>query len=104
MKIIDVGEENFEKEVLKSDIPVLVDFNASWCGPCRMMRPVLDSIAEEHENFKIVSLDIDENEELAEIYGVSSIPCLVLFDKGKEKNRSVGFIREDEVLKFLGEK
>lgn len=101
MKIIEVGKDNFENEVLKST-KVLVDFNANWCGPCRMLRPTLDSIAEEN-NQKIVSINIDNEEELARAYGVMSIPCLVLFENGKEVKRSVGLISREEVENLIGE-
>ena len=101
MEIIDIKNNNFE-EVLNSKGMVLVDFNADWCGPCRMLRPVLDEIASEG-NHKIVSVNVDDNQDLAKKYGVMSIPCLVLFKDGKEVNRSVGFIPKDEVLKLIGE-
>ena len=89
MEIIEVNKDNFDNEV--SSGTVLVDFNASWCGPCRMIRPILDEIAEEKTSSKIVSVDIDEQMELAEKYNVSSIPCLVLFKDGKEVTRSIGY-------------
>ena len=103
MAVIEVTKDNFEKEVLKSDKKVLVDFNADWCGPCKMLRPTIEEIAEDNENTKIVSINIDDEDELAEEYGVFSIPCLVLFDKGKEVNRSVGLISKDEIEKIIGE-
>ena len=101
MEIIDVNKDNFDKEVLTGT--VLVDFNASWCGPCRMIRPILDEIAEERSSAKIVSVDIDEQEELANKYNVSSIPCLVLFKDGKEVTRSIGLKPKEELEKLLGE-
>ena len=101
MEIIDVNKDTFDNEV--SSGTVLVDFNASWCGPCRMIRPILDEIAEEKANSKIVSVDIDEQSELAEKYNVSSIPCLVLFKDGKEVTRSVGLKPKEEIEKLLGE-
>ena len=103
MKVIDVNKSNFEEEVLKSTTKVLVDFNADWCGPCKMLRPVLDQIAEENENIKIVSINVDYNEKLARDYNVFSIPCLVLIENGKEVNRSVGMIPKSEVEKLIGE-
>ena len=87
MAVIEVTKENFEAEVLRSEVPVLADFNADWCGPCRSMRPMLDELAEEQDSFKIVS---DE-------YDVSSIPCLVVFKGGEEVNRSVGLIPKDAI-------
>ena len=102
MEIIDVNRDNFEKEVLKAGT-VLVDFNASWCGPCRMLRPILEELASERDNGKIVSIDIDEEDELAIKYNVSSIPCLVLFKDGKEIARSIGLKPKEEIEKLLGE-
>ncbi len=81
----------------------LIDFYADWCGPCRMLRPIIDEIAESNENVKIVSINIDDEDELAEKYNVSSIPCLVLFDKGTEVKRNVGLISKDEIESIIGE-
>ena len=103
MAVIEVTKDNFETEVLKSDKKVLVDFNAEWCGPCRMLRPIIDEIADSNENVKIVSINVDNEDELAEDYGVMSIPCLVLFDKGKEINRSVGMTSKDAIESMIGE-
>ena len=103
MKIIDVNKSNFDEEVLKSEKKVIVDFNADWCGPCKMLRPVLDEIAETNDDIKIVSINIDFNEKLAREYNVFSIPCLVLIENGKEVNRSVGMVPKSELEKFIGE-
>ena len=103
MKIIEVTKENFDKEVLKSNIPVLVDFNASWCGPCRMLRPILDEISEERSDYNRVSINIDEEDELAEEYEVESIPCLVAFKDGKEVNRSIGLKPKDTITSMMEE-
>ena len=103
MKVIDVNKSNFEEEVIKSEKRVLVDFNADWCGPCKMLRPVLDEIAENNDNIKIVSVNVDFNESLAKEYNVFSIPCLVLIENGKEINRSVGMIPKSDVEKLIGE-
>ena len=102
MKIVDVKKNNFEDEVLKASIPVLIDFNANWCGPCRMLRPILDEVSEETDKVKIVSINIDDEEELAREYGVMSIPCLVLINNGKEIKRNVGLISKDEVKRIIG--
>lgn len=104
MKIVDVTKENFDEEVIRSEVPVLVDFNANWCGPCRMVRPVLDELAEESDEYKIVSVNVDEENELASEYGVLSIPCMVLMKDGKEVNRSVGFRPKSEIKELLGGK
>ena len=103
MSVIEVTKDNFETEVLKSDKKVLADFNADWCGPCKMLRPIIDEIAEEKDNVKIVSINIDNEEELAEKYNVSSIPCLVLFENGEESRRSIGFIPKEEIENIIGE-
>ena len=103
MKVLDVNENNFQDEVINSKIKVLIDFNAEWCGPCRMMRPVLDKYAEEHDNVKIVSINVDENPNLAKKYNVFSIPCLVTIKDGKELDRTVGLISRTELDDLIGE-
>lgn len=102
MKIVEINKLNFDEEVLKSDVPVLVDFNADWCGPCRMLRPILDELSEERSEYKIASVNIDEEDELAEKYDVSSIPCLVAFKNGKEVKRSIG-LRPKETIESMME-
>ena len=101
MAVIEVTKSNFEAEVLNSDKPVVADFNAGWCGPCRMMRPILDELAEEQDAYKIVSINIDDEDELADEYDVSSIPCLVVFKGGEEVNRSVGLIPKEAVAELV---
>ena len=101
MAIIEVTKDTFEAEVLKSDKPVLVDFNAGWCGPCRAMKPMLEALAEKNDACKIVSIDIDDQDELADEYEVVSIPCLVVFKGGEEVRRSVGLIPKDAIEKLL---
>ena len=101
MSVINVTKDNFESEVLKSDVPVLADFNAGWCGPCRAMKPMLDELAEGNPAYKIVSIDIDEEDELADEYDVTSIPCLVVFKGGEEVNRSVGLIPRDAIAALV---
>ena len=99
--MINVNEENFKNEVLNGE-RVLVDFNATWCGPCRMLKPVLEEFSKDSQ-VKIVSVDIDENENLAREYNVHSIPCLVIFNNNKEEKRSIGLIGIDELKEFVGE-
>ena len=103
MKIIEVNKDNFEKEVLKSDKKVLVDFNANWCGPCKMLKPLLEEFANNNEKIKVVSINIDDEDELAEKYRVAAIPCLVVFEKGKEIKRNVGLISQDEISDLIGD-
>ncbi len=103
MKVIEVNKENFEKEVIQSDKRVLVDFNANWCGPCRMLRPLIDAIAESNDDVKFVSINIDNEDELSVQYNVSSIPCLIVFDKGKEIKRSIGLISEADIETLIGD-
>ena len=101
MAVVKVTRENFENEVIKSHKPVLVDFNADWCGPCKMLAPVLEEIAGSRDDVKIVSINVDDEDILAENYGVSSIPCLVVIRDGKEVKRSIGFRGKDAVLEML---
>ncbi len=103
MKVIEVNKDNFEKEVLKSDKKVLVDFNAEWCGPCKMLKPIIEEFAESNDNVKVVSINIDDADELAEKYSVFSIPCLVVIEKGKEVKRNVGLISKDDIESLIGE-
>ena len=104
MTIVEGTKENFDTEVLKSDVPVLVDFNAEWCPPCQALHPILEELAEEGGDFKIVSVDIDDQDELAEEYEVSSIPCLVVFNGGEETERKVGLQPKKRLQKMLGVK
>ncbi len=103
MAIINGKKENFESEVLKSKETVLVDFNATWCGPCKMLAPILEELSDERRDVKFVSIDTDEEDELSSEYGIMSIPCLILFKDGKEVNRSVGFMSKEDLNSFIGE-
>ena len=100
--MISVTKDTFESEVLKSDKPVLVDFNAGWCGPCKAMKPVLEELAAATPGVKFVSVDIDDQDELAEDWDVASIPCLVLFKGGAEAKRSVGLVSRDAIAELVG--
>ena len=103
MAVIEVNNSNFENEVLNSKTTVLADFYADWCGPCRMLRPTLEELADENKDCKFVSINIDEQDELADEYNISSIPCLVLFKNGAEVARSIGFKPKEMLEDFLGE-
>ena len=101
MSVIDVKTADFETEVLKSDKTVLVDFWAVWCGPCRMLSPVVDQVAEENPDIKVCKVNVDEEQQLAIKYGVMSIPTLLVFKGGELVNQSVGVIPKEEVLNLL---
>ena len=90
MSVITITNENFNEEVINSAKPVLLDFWASWCGPCRMVAPIVDEIAEERGDIKVGKVNVDEQPELASKFGVTSIPTLVVMENGKIKNQTVG--------------
>ena len=104
MAIVEVNENNFKEEVLNAKLPVLVDFNANWCGPCQMLKPIIDDVSGQREDYKFVSINIDNNISLAEQYGILSIPCLIIIKDGKEMKRNVGMIQKDMLEEFLGDK
>ena len=101
MSVIKVSNENFNSEVISSDKPVLIDFYADWCGPCKMLSPVVDKLAEEHSEFKVVKVNVDENPDLAGSYQVMSIPTLVVIENGKEVNRSMGLQSKQDILNLV---
>jgi thioredoxin 1 len=103
MAEVTITNANFEEEVIKSEIPVLVDFWATWCGPCRMVGPVVSEIAEEYEGkVKVGKVNVDEEDELAERFGVQSIPTIILFKNGEEAARNVGFAPKAKLIQMLG--
>jgi len=95
--MLKLNKDNFEKEVLKSEKPILVDFWAEWCQPCKMMGPAFESVSKEFKDVTFAKLDVQENQELAQKYEVMGIPCLILFENGKEKNRIVGYLPEAQL-------
>lgn len=103
MAEIKLTAENFENEVLKADKPVLVDFWAEWCGPCKMLAPVIAEIAEEYEGkIKVAKLNIDEEMPLAVQYGIVSIPTVLLFENGEIVKKSIGFTPKEALIEELG--
>ncbi len=101
MKPIVLTKESFDAEVLKSDIPVLVDFYADWCGPCKMLSPVIDKLAEEVTHAKICKVNVDSQNKLASEYGVMSIPTIIAFKDGKVSNKAVGLQSKEKLLAML---
>ena len=101
MKAMHINKDNFHKEVLNSDKPVLLDFFASWCGPCRMVAPILDEIAEEREDIKVCKVDIDEQPELASRYRVMSVPTLMVLKNGQIMEQSIGAKPKHQILAMV---
>lgn len=101
MAIITITADNFDEEVLRSDRPVLIDFWASWCGPCRQLSPVVDEIAEERDDIKVGKINVDEQLELAQRFGVMSIPTLIIFKNGEVAATSVGVRSKDYILSLI---
>ena len=102
MAEITLTKDNFEKQVLRADRPVLVDFWATWCGPCRMLAPIVAEIAEERDDVTVGKVNVDDESELAARYGVSSIPTVILFKNGKVSATSVGYRSKAQLLAALG--
>jgi thioredoxin 1 len=101
-KIAQVTDATFEQDVIKSDVPTLVDFTAQWCGPCKMLAPILERVADKFDGkVKIVKLDVDGNQKTAQHYRIFSIPTLLLFAGGQVKGQSVGMVKEDRIEELL---
>jgi len=101
MKVLHINKDNFHKEVLSSDKPVLLDFFASWCGPCKMVGPILDEIAKEREDIKVCKVDIDEQPELASRYRIMSVPTLMVLKEGRIVEQSIGARPKHQILAMV---
>ncbi len=101
MSVLTITKENFDQHVLQNTKPVLLDFWASWCGPCRMLAPVMDEIAQENDTIAVGKINVDEQPELASQFGVMSIPTLMVFKDGKAVNTSVGVVPKAKILEML---
>lgn len=101
MSVIKVNNDNFEQEVLQSEKTVLVDFYANWCGPCKMLSPIVDEVAEEVKNVKVCKVNIDEARDLAIKYDIMSIPTLLVFKNGNVVNNSLGLIKKEQIFDLL---
>lgn len=101
MSVIRINKDNFQNEVINSKSPVLLDFYADWCGPCRMVSPIIDEIAEERSDVKVGKINVDEESELAEMFGVYSIPALVVMKDGKIVNQALGARPKSQILAML---
>ena len=101
MKVLHINKDNFHNEVLNSEKPVLLDFFASWCGPCRMVSPILDEIAEEREDIKVCKVDIDQQPELASRFRVMSVPTLMVMKDGNIVEQSIGAKPKHQILAMV---
>lgn len=101
MAVIKITKDNFETEVMQSDKKVLVDFFATWCGPCKMLSPLVDEVAEESDAYKVCKVDVDENQDLAQKYRVMSVPTLIVIEKGQVIGQSIGLVTKEKIQEML---
>ncbi|RHA80670.1 thioredoxin [Eubacterium ventriosum] len=101
MAVLHLTKENFESEVLKSDKKVLVDFWATWCGPCQMVSPIIEELGEELTDVKVCKVDVDKEPEISIQYNIMSIPTLIVFENGEIANKTIGGCTKDEILDLL---
>jgi len=101
MATVEITKANFQSEVINSDKPVLVDFWAGWCGPCRMVAPILDEIAKENPDIKVAKVNVDEQQELAAQFGIMSIPTIIAFKDGEQMGKSVGVRSKQDLVKLV---
>ena len=101
MTVIELNEKDFDKEIGKKKGKALVDCYATWCGPCKMLSPIIDEVAEENKEYKFYKIDVDENEEFDKQFGIMAMPTLLVFEDGKLVNQNVGFIPENKVKELV---
>lgn len=101
MSVVNLTRNNFKTEVMQSDKTVLIDFWAEWCGPCRMMSPIIDEVAETISDVKVCKVNVDEAADLASMFGIESIPTLIVIKNGQTVNKSIGLISKDKVLELI---
>lgn len=101
MSTVHIDERNFENEVIKAECTVLIDLYADWCAPCKMLAPILEEIADEHPEYKVCKINVDESPSIAAAFRASSIPMLVVVKDGKVSNYSVGYMEKADILKML---
>jgi thioredoxin 1 len=99
--VTEVNKDNFDKEVICADGKVLVDFWAEWCGPCMMLSPIVDEIADEMDDIKVCKVNCDESRELALEFGINAIPCLMVFENGEIANKSIGYVEKEDIINLL---
>ena len=98
MSVLKIKNENFEEEVLNSEKPVIVDFYADWCGPCKIMAPIIDQLSDENDNIKVCKVNVDDSQDLAAKYGIMSIPTIIIFKNGDINKKFIGVVTKEDIL------